>query len=97
MLSPDLPLFVLIDLQTVLTPGMLGFPLGFQVFHEPLRLDDYWILLLLPMVAAISVVYKAIKLEDLSRLPSQATSLALQIVMFMVLAAAMLWLITELV
>ena len=74
--------------------GLLA--LAIQPFHEPLPIDRYWIVLLLPMVVAISVVYKTIKIKDLSQLPRQATSLAFHIIMFMTLAAAMLWLVTEL-
>ena len=51
-------------------------------------------MLLLPLVVAISVVYKTIKLEDLSRLPREAGILCVQILSFMVLAAAGLWVLT---
>ena len=53
-----------------------------------------WLVLLLPLVVAISVVYKTIKLEDLSRLPREAGILCVQILSFMVLAAAGLWVLT---
>ena len=71
--------------------------LGFRPFYKPLPIDDYWLLLALPMVVAISVVFKAIKLDDLSQLPRQATVLVAQIIFFLVLAASGLWLITALV
>jgi len=79
-------------------PGFIGavLTMGYRPFHEPLPLDDYWLLLVFPMVVAISVVYKAIKLEDLSQLPQQAAMLATQIIFFLVLAASGLWLITAL-
>ena len=67
------------------------------MFTEPLPLDDYWLWLLIPLVVVISIVYKTIKLRDLSKLPAQAASLAAQIVVFMILAAAALWLISELI
>lgn len=69
--------------------------LAFRPFLEPLPIDDYWLWFLLPLVVAIAVVYKAIKLDDLRRLPAQAAFLAAQIVAFMILAAAALWLLTE--
>ena len=81
-------------LSTMTTPP--GTTLAFKLFYQPLPLDSYWLPLLLPLVLAISVVYKAIKLEDLRRLPRQAVLLSAQIITFMVLAAATLWLITEL-
>lgn len=69
----------------------------YRPFLEPLRLDSYWLLLMLPLVIAISVAYKAIKLEALENLPREATFLAVQILAFMILVAASLWLLTELV
>jgi hypothetical protein len=41
----------------------------------------------------VAIVYKTIKLPDLSNLPRQATVLAAQIVAFMILAAIALWLL----
>jgi hypothetical protein len=70
---------------------------GYTPFLDPLPLDRYWLVLLVPMVLAIAVVYKAIKLDDLAQLPRQTLSLAAQIVAFMLLAAAGLWLISEIV
>jgi len=66
-------------------------------FLDPLPLDTYWLALLPPLVLAIAIVYKAIRLNDaeLKGLPKAAVSLAVQIVIFMVLAAAGLWLLTE--
>ncbi|MCE9588996.1 MAG: hypothetical protein K8S99_00550 [Planctomycetes bacterium] len=69
--------------------------LAYTPFRDPMPLDTYWLLLLPPLVLAIALVYKTIKLDDLSLLPRQATFLAGQIIAFMVLAAAALWLITE--
>jgi hypothetical protein len=70
--------------------------LGYRPFLDPLPLDTYWLMLLPPLVLAIAVVIKTIRLQDLSQLPRQATMLALQIIIFMGLAAAGLWLLTEL-
>lgn len=72
-------------------------PLAFRPLFEPLDVDAFWIFLLLPLVVVISVVYKAIKIDDLADLPRQTAVLALQIVVFMLLAAATLWMVTELV
>ncbi len=64
---------------------------------DPLPVDGYWLWLMLPMALAVATVYKAIKLDDLSRLPKQALWLAVQFVIVMMLAAGVLWLITEMV
>lgn len=69
----------------------------YRPFLDPLPLDRHWPLLLLPMVIAIGVVYKSIKLEDLAQLPRQALYLSAQILVFMILAAVALWLITEMI
>ena len=75
---------------------MMGFLLeSFRPFMTPLRLEAQWLLLLLPMVVAISIVYKTIKLRDLRRVPQEAAMLAAQITLFMVLTASVLWLLTE--
>lgn len=70
---------------------------GYRPFLDPVPIDDFWLILLVPLVIAVAVVYKAIKLDDLSELPRQATHLAGQIMVFMVLAAAALWLLGALV
>jgi len=77
--------------------GSVPIPLGFRPFLEPLPIDGYWMLLLIPMVIAISVVYKTIKTDRLHKIPREASVLAAQIVAFMALAAAALWMLTELV
>ena len=61
---------------------------------DPLPVDDYWLVLMLPMAIAIAVVYKAVKIDDLSALPRQAVWLAVQFVIVMVGAAVVLWLVT---
>jgi uncharacterized membrane protein YhaH (DUF805 family) len=71
--------------------------LAFRPFHDPVPIDGYWMLMLIPMVIAISVVYKTIKTDRLHKIPREASILAAQIVAFMILAAAALWILTELV
>jgi len=78
------------------TPVTPLLALGWRPLLDPLPLDGYYLLFLVPLVVAIAVVYKAIKVEDLTRLPRAAAVLAVQILVFMVLAAAVLWMVTEL-
>ena len=66
-------------------------------FRDPMAVDKYWLLLMLPLVVAIAIVYKTIKLDDLEQLPKETASLASQIIVFMLLAATFLWLTTELI
>ena len=70
--------------------------LAWRPLLDPMPIDCYWLWLVIPMVVAVAVVYKAIKLDDLSRLPRQAASLSVQFIVLMALAAAVLWLISEL-
>ena len=80
-----------------MTPLAILPTLGFRPFFDPLPVDGYWMFLLLPMIIAISVVYKTIKTDRLSKIPREASILAAQIVAFMILAAVALWMLTELV
>lgn len=68
---------------------------AYRLFLDPLPIDGYW--LLLPLVIAVAMVYKTIKLENLAALPREAAILAAQITVFMILAAIALWLLVELV
>ncbi len=71
--------------------------LAYRPFLDPLPLDAYWFGLLPPMAVAVAVVYKTIKVDDLRQLPRAALVLSVQIVAFMILCAAALWLLTEVV
>lgn len=77
--------------------GLLTTTLAFRPFLDPIPGDRYWMLMLVPMVVAIAVVYKTIKTDRLQKVPREAAVLAAQIVAFMAMAAAALWLLTELV
>ena len=66
--------------------------LAFRPFLDPAPIDRYWLLFLPPLILAIALVYRTIKTETLVGLPRRAGYLAFQISVFMVLAAALLWL-----
>ena len=70
--------------------------LAYRPFLDPLALDRPWLVLAAPMVLAVAVVYKAIKLDDLSHLPRHALAMAAQVLVLMAIAAALLWALTEL-
>ncbi len=69
--------------------------LGYRPFIDPLNLHTYWLLTLPALAVAIALIYKTIKLDDLKDLPRETAALSGQIVLFMVVAAAVLWLVTE--
>jgi hypothetical protein len=57
-------------------------------FLRPLPVWDYWPLLLLPLVAAVAIVYKCVKCAHVRQVPREAASIALWIVLGMTAAAA---------
>ncbi len=70
---------------------------AWRPFLDPIPIDRYWMLLLLPLTIIIAVVYKTIKTDRLDKIPREATVLVIQIIAFMMMAAVALWLLTELV
>ena len=71
--------------------------LAYRPFLEPIPLEGFWLLLLVPLILAVAIIYKSVKIENMALLPRQAVMMAAQILAFMVMAAAALWLVVELV
>ncbi|MEM9881897.1 MAG: hypothetical protein AAF800_03130 [Planctomycetota bacterium] len=71
--------------------------LAYRPFLDPLPIGNspLWYWLLVPLVVLVSVAYKTIKLDDLRALPRQAGRLTVQILVFMALAAALIWVLTR--
>ncbi|MGN6370594.1 MAG: hypothetical protein ACTHN5_20265 [Phycisphaerae bacterium] len=70
-------------------------PLAFTPLFDPLpalfpNLDEYWLFLVIPLVIAISLVYKATRLKELSTLPKHAAIMSVQILVLMTFAAILL-------
>ncbi len=68
---------------------------AWRPFLEPLDLHHHWMWLIIPIALAIALVYKALKLDDLRRLPWEAARLAAIIVAAMALAGLVLWAVNE--
>ena len=69
--------------------------LAFRPFYDPLfalfpHLSDHWLWMVIPLVVAISVVYKCTRVKDLKLLPRDAAIMGEQIVVVMALAAVVL-------
>ncbi len=65
--------------------------LAYTPFMQPLPgLWDYWAWLLLPLCLGVSVVYKAIKVRNMRKVPIQALMIALYILISMAAAGAAL-------
>ena len=80
--------------------------LAFTPLYDPLSamfpgMSDYWLWLVLPLLLAISIIYKGTRLENLRRLPAQALVMTIQILMVMAAAAILLdglyWFMTRVV
>ena len=64
--------------------------LAYTPFLNPLPVWDYWYLLLVPLAAAVAVVYKSIKLQRMRDVPWQAFVIGCWIVCGMIAAAIVL-------
>ena len=62
--------------------------LAYAPFVNPLPLWDVWALLLVPLCAAVSVVYKCIKCQHVRQVPREATVITLWIIAAMIGVAA---------
>ncbi len=69
--------------------------LAFTPLYDPLPalypgMSDQWLWMVLPLVIAISVVYKATRLERLKDLPRDAAIMSAQMLLVMAFAAVIL-------
>ena len=73
--------------------------LAYRPFLDPLAADRYWLWLLLPLIMAIAVVYKAVKIPNpkWGVMTTQSLTLAGQIFAVMAGAAAFLLFLTEII
>jgi hypothetical protein len=53
-------------------------------------MSDYWLFLVVPLVIAISIVYRCTRTQDLRVLPREAAIMSTQIILVMALAALLL-------
>jgi len=67
-------------------------PLGWTPFLDPIPIwqDHVWPWLLLPLAAAVSVVYKSLKCRSLRQVPRESAVITAMIVLGMVAAAIVL-------
>ncbi len=68
--------------------------LAYRPFMEPLPIDAIWLWLCVPLVMGVAVVYKTIKLDDLTQLPKEALILGGQVLVFMAMGMGLLSLLT---
>ena len=69
---------------------------AFEPFVQPAPVWDYWYLLALPIVAALSIVYKSIRCHKMSQVPKEAAVIFVTILAGMLIAAGALWVMVKL-
>jgi len=75
---------------------VIAFPLaqqvtqGFRPFWQPLPVWNYWYLLLLPLCAGVSIIYKSIKCREMRQVPREAAEIFVMIILGMAIAAGVL-------
>jgi hypothetical protein len=69
--------------------------LAYTPFMQPLKVWDYWPWLLLPLCLGVSIVYKSVREESMSRVPAEALKATFWIVAGMAAAAAGLFLMVR--
>ena len=69
--------------------------LAYIPFLDPLPIDPFWLLLMIPLVVLVSAIYKTIRVDDLATLPREAMWMSIQIIAFMIVAAMVVWAMTE--
>lgn len=63
---------------------------GHRLFVDPLPVDGWWPLLMLPLLFAVSLVYKTLKLPTLEKLLPEALKLTAEVTAVIVLFAVLL-------
>lgn len=70
---------------------------GYRPFIDPLDLHNVWWFTLIPLALGISMAYKAVRLEDLSRFWTQALLMTVQVVAGMIGLAIAAYVVVELI
>jgi hypothetical protein len=65
--------------------------LAYRPFLDPLPVWDYWFLLILPLCAAVTIVYKSIKCRSMSQVPGEAAHILILILLGFAASGAALW------
>ena len=77
-------------------PVLLQTQSAYVPFLKPLPVWDYWYLLILPLTAGVSIVYKSVKCRTMKQVPREAAVIAFWILAAMIGAAVGLALIVRL-
>ena len=72
-------------------------PRAYRPFIDPLDLHNVWWFTLIPLALGISMAYKAVRLEDLSRFWKQSLLMTVQVVAGMIGLAVAAFIVVELI
>lgn len=72
-------------------------PRGYTPFVDPIDLHDSWWFTIVPLAFGISLAYKSVRLDDLSRIWSQTLLMTAQMVAGMIGLAVAAYLIVEVI
>lgn len=73
----------------------MGQLLAYTPFLDPAPVWNIWMALLLPLTIGLSIAYKSMKCREMSKVPREAASIAVMILLGMAAAAALLWIIVR--
>ena len=77
-------------------PPLVNLAAAYVPFMQPLPAWDVWYLLAVPLCAAVSVVYKSIRVRNMRKVPLEAAQATGWVLLGLVTAAAVLVAIVEL-
>lgn len=60
-----------------------SFVLAWRPFLDPIDAHTWWFLLIFPVAVLVSVAWKAIRIDDIRRLPRATTVMTVQVVLAM--------------
>jgi len=62
---------------------MLAYTLAWRPFIDPMNAHDWWFLLIFPVAMLVSIAWKAVRVDDVRRLPRAAGVMTIQVVLAM--------------
>lgn len=61
----------------------LALTLAWRPFIDPIDAHQWWFLLLLPIAVLVSVAWKAVRIDDIRRLPRHVSVMTVQVILAM--------------
>jgi uncharacterized protein HemY len=68
---------------------------SFRPFLDPLDMHDWWFVLIVPIALLVSLAYKAVRVDELRKLPRQVLAMSLQIMAGMIALGFLVYVVIE--